>query len=49
MSIEHLQALIRSCKTPIALQLNPDLERVSPMIRMKLTDLYGDCPMSRAE
>ena len=49
MSIEHLQELIRSCKTPIALQLNPDLERVSPKIRKNFTDLYGDCPMSRAE
>lgn len=49
MSIEHLQELIRSCKTPIALQLNPDLERVSPKIRRNFTDLYGDCPMSRAE
>ena len=49
MSIEHLQELIRSCKTPLALQLNPDLERVSPKIRKTFTDLYGDCPMSRAE
>ena len=49
MSIQKLQEQIRSKKTPVALGLSPDPDGLSAKILKNFTDMYGDCPMARAE
>ncbi len=49
MSINILQQKIREKKTPLALGLSPDLDKISPRVLKNFTDMYGDCPMAKAE
>lgn len=49
MSIQKLQEQIRSKKTPVALGLSPDPDRLNPKILKSFTEMYGDCPMAKAE
>lgn len=49
MSINMLQQKIREKKTPLALGLSPELDKVSPRVLKNFMDMYGDCPMAKAE
>ncbi len=49
MSLTQLQERIRVCKTPLALTLSPEPDRLSPKILKSFTDMFGDVPMARAE
>lgn len=49
MSIERLQAAIRQKKTPIALGLRPELERVPEKIRKNFEEMFGPGSMADAE
>ena len=49
MSVTVLQQRIREKKTPLALGLRPELEKLSPKILKNFTDMFGDVPMARAE
>lgn len=49
MSINKLQEAIRRKKTPVALELGPEAERISPKILRNFTELYGESVMARAE
>jgi len=49
MSIERLQAAIREKKTPVALGLRPELERVPEKIRKNFEEMFGPGPMAGAE
>ena len=49
MSLTQLQERIRARKTPLALTLSPDPDRLSPKILKNFTDMFGDVPMARAE
>ena len=49
MSIQKLQEQIRAKKTPVALGLSPEPDRLSAKILKNFTDMYGDCAMARAE
>ena len=49
MFVERLQALIRERKTPLALGLCPELERVPEKIRKNFEEMFGPGPMADAE
>ena len=49
MSIERLQAAIREKKTPLALGLRPELERVPEKIRKNFEEMFGPGSMADAE
>lgn len=49
MSITILQDTIRARKTPIALGLKPELEKVSAKVRKNFTDMFGAGTMADAE
>ncbi len=49
MSITTLQEKIRQKKTPIALGLMPEIEKINPAIRKQFTDMFGPGPMADAE
>ena len=49
MSLTQLQERIRARKTPLALTLSPEPDRLSPKILKNFTDMFGDVPMARAE
>lgn len=49
MSITMLQEEIRRKKTPLALTLGPEVERISPRILRNFTDMYGESVMAKAE
>ena len=49
MSISTLQQQIRQRKTPLALGLSPDAERIAPNIRRSFTEMYGESVMATAE
>ncbi len=49
MSIEKLQAAIREKKTPVALGLRPELEKVPQKVRRNFEEIYGPGPMTDAE
>ena len=45
----ELQRRIRERKTPLALVLDPEAERLSEKLRKNFTDMFGDTPMAQAE
>ena len=49
MSITVLQQRIRQRKTPLALGLRPELEKLSPKILKNFTDMLGSGSMAEAE
>ena len=49
MSIERLQAAIRERKTPVALGLAPEIEKVSPKIVKNFEEMFGPGMMANAE
>lgn len=49
MSITILQDTIRARKTPIALGLKPEIEKVSAKVRKNFTDMFGAGTMADAE
>ena len=49
MSIAVLQDKIRARKTPLALVLSPEADKLSPKITKNFTDLYGPGDMAEAE
>ena len=49
MSIEKLQAAIRERKTPIALGLAPEIEKISPKIVKNFEEMFGPGLMASAE
>lgn len=49
MSIEKLQSAIREKKTPIALGLAPEIDKVSAKILKNFEDMFGPGPMANAE
>lgn len=49
MSIAVLQENIRARKTPLALVLSPEADKLSPKITKNFTDLYGPGDMAEAE
>ncbi len=49
MSITTLQEKIRQKKTPIALGLMPEIEKISPAIRKQFSDMFGPGTMADAE
>ena len=49
MSIAVLQDKIRARKTPLALVLSPEADKLNPKITKNFTDLYGPGDMSEAE
>ncbi len=49
MSITMLQEEIRRKKTPLALVLGPEAERISPRILRNFTEMYGESVMAKAE
>lgn len=49
MSIERLQAAIRERKTPIALGLAPEIEKISPKIVKNFEEMFGPGMMANAE
>lgn len=49
MSIEKLQSAIREKKTPIALGLAPEIDKVSPKILKNFEDMFGPGLMANAE
>lgn len=49
MSITTLQEKIRQKKTPIALGLMPEIDKISPAVRKQFTDMFGPGNMADAE
>ena len=49
MSVTVLQQRIREKKTPLALGLRPELEKLSPKILKNFTDMFGPGSMAEAE
>ena len=49
MSITVLQEQIRRRKTPVALGLGPEADRVAPQIRSRFEEMYGEGLMAQAE
>lgn len=49
MSVVRLQESIRRLKTPVALLLSPQEERLDKKFLKNFADMYGDCPMAHAE
>ena len=49
MSIQALQEQIRGKKTPIALGLSPEVDKLNPRVLKNFIDMYGDCPMAKSE
>ena len=49
MSITVLQEQIRHKKTPVALGLSPELEKIPAKIRRNFTEMYGESVMAAAE
>ena len=49
MSIEKLQAAIRQRRTPLALGLAPEIEKVSPKILKNFEEMFGSGAMANAE
>lgn len=49
MSLTDLKNRIREKKTPLALTLAPESDRLSPKILKNFTDMFGDVPMAQAE
>ena len=49
MSVTDLQQRIRQKKTPLALGLRPELEKLSPKILKNFTDMLGPGSMAEAE
>ncbi len=49
MSITTLQEKIRQKKTPIALGLMPEIEKINPALRKQFTDMFGPGPIADAE
>lgn len=49
MSIAVLQEKIRARKTPLALVLSPEADKLNPKITKNFTDLYGPGDMAEAE
>ena len=49
MSVTDLQQRIRQKKTPLALGLRPELEKLSPKILKNFTDMFGPGSMAEAE
>ena len=49
MSIAVLQDKIRARKTPLALVLSPEADKLNPKITKNFTDLYGPGDMAEAE
>ena len=49
MSTTVLQAEIRRKKTPLALVLRPEIQRISSKILRNFTEMYGESVMARAE
>lgn len=49
MSITALQQAIREKKTPLALGLDPALDRISEKIRKNFEEMFGPGPMAEAE
>ena len=49
MSIAVLQDNIRARKTPLALVLSPEADKLNPKITKNFTDLYGPGDMAEAE
>lgn len=45
----ELQRRIRERKTPLALVLDPEAERLSEKLRKNFIDMFGDTPMAQAE
>ena len=49
MSITALQEHIRKKKTPLALGLGPEADRLPTPVVKRFTDLYGESVMARSE
>ena len=49
MSIKALQEAIRAKKTPIALGLRPEPDKIAPQILKQFTEMYGPGAMAEAE
>ena len=49
MSIERLQAAIREKKTPVALGLAPEIDKVPAKILKNFEDMFGPGMMANAE
>ena len=49
MSVTDLQQRIRQKKTPLALGLRPEPEKLSPKILKNFTDMFGPGSMAEAE
>ena len=49
MSVTDLQQRIRRKKTPLALGLRPEPEKLSPKILKNFTDMFGPGSMAEAE
>lgn len=49
MSINTLQEAIRRKKTPVALALGPEAERIDARILRNFTEMYGESVMAKAE
>ena len=49
MSVTVLQQRIREKKTPLALGLRPELDKLSPKILKNFTDMFGPGSMAEAE
>ena len=49
MSVTVLQQRIREKKTPLALGLRPELDKLSPKILKNFTDMFGPGAMADAE
>ena len=49
MSAEKLQSAIREKKTPVALGLAPEIEKISPKILKNFEEMFGPGMMANAE
>jgi orotidine-5'-phosphate decarboxylase len=49
MSIQNLQELIRAKKTPLALGICPEEDRLPQRVLKNFTDMYGESPMAKSE
>lgn len=45
----ELQRRVREKKTPLAMVIGPETERISEKVRRNFTDMFGDTPMAMAE
>jgi len=49
MSVERLQSAVRAAKTPVAMGLSPELEKISDKIRKNFEEMFGPGTMADAE